>query len=550
MISRLFQAAWCLMYLSGVIVWAQPSEMTIKKDLTSPNTLAITLTSSGSKRWEGDKYVWIRDAVCTLKVSIPEIPDAKLLVWGTAVYDIIGGKFSFVKFRVGENRYLGIPNPGKSDVEAFITREGTEKLVGNYHYNKILSDRVDFEIAQDAKWEWHTPMSVSFNILAKYDILSTTSKAIETVEQVYRVRLYADKVKGPWNSLLSSAVQNEKKIISSKTITADEWDRLEKTATLGIKESERLASSKLSALPKVAIPEFTDDKHVILYTHKVLRESSKDEVHAYLMAMLAPHFFQDGSTTRLNQRGADIINQTLDRAFGTKITYKELYCEEPPLKHYQTNMMEYYMKVGQRYSRIAVVKTGGTYKEGVKVGEQWKINDISISGTSNDDEIAYVRSFSDPKKLCPESVKVEKLVWKTGSFPAAKASIAFPGNPESSVVPMKEGRKCYVYNMSAAGSQFIFRAYELGKKVDLAQSTTMIDNMAKSFASKNSASMGSARLYKYGATKGKDIDMQTGDTKIRYIAVVIGDMMYEMIILSNNITSDMTQGFFGSFKAN
>jgi hypothetical protein len=547
MLSHLLRAALGLV-VGHAALCAQPSEMTIKKDLTGPNTIAVTLTSNGSKRWETDKYVWIRDAVCTLKVDIPEIPDAKLLVWGTAVYDIIGGKFSFVKFRVGENRYLGIPNPNKSDVEAFVAREGTEKLVGNYNYNKILSEKVNFEIAQDPKWEWHTPKSVSFNIVATYDILSTTSKAIETVEQPYRVRLYADQVKGPWNSLLSSAIENEKKIIGSKTITSDEWNRLEKTATLAIKESERLASASLSKLPKMTLPEFTDDKHVILHTHKVLRESSKEEVHAYLMAMLAPHFFQEGSTTRLTQRGADLINQTLERAFGAKITYKELYCEDPPLKHYQANMMEYYAKVGQRYSRISVIKTGGTYKEGVKVGEQWKINDMSISGTTNDDEIAYVRSFNDPKKLCPEAVKVEKLVWKTHSLAPARASIAFPGDPAASEVPMKEGRKCYIYDLTAGGGQFIFRAYELGKKVDLAQSTAMIDNMAKSFATKNTASMGSSRLYKYGASKGKDVDMQTGDTKIRYVAVVVGDMMYEMVILSKNITSDMAQGFFNSFK--
>lgn len=76
--------------------------------------------ATGTKRLEDLKYVWLRDAEVIRDANIPEYPDVKLLVWGTMVYDIVGGKFIYSRFRVGYNSYLGIPNPKESDIKSFL----------------------------------------------------------------------------------------------------------------------------------------------------------------------------------------------------------------------------------------------------------------------------------------------------------------------------------------------------------------------------------------------------------------------------------------------
>ncbi len=540
----------CFSLLGTPRLYAQPSDAQMKKDLVknTKGLISIKFTSRGTKRLENLKYVWVRDVEVIRKANIPEYPDVKLLVWGTMVYDIVGGKFIYSHFRVGYNSYLGIPNPKKDDIKKLLTKLGTKKLVGDWLYDNIVSP-VEFRIADKPRWEWHTPKSVSFNVVANYDVLSTVGKAVESVEQMFRVRLYADKIKGPWISMMSSA--KEKKVLSKRTVSPEEYRRLKQTSTLRMIEESKRAQAALDALPSVEIPEFKSDRDLILYTHKMLREASPEELESYLMRVIAPGFFLAGSNTMLNQRGANFINDVVRRAHKLGITYGEAYCSDPVVAHYQKGMMEFYSKVSKGKTRIAVAQYGGGFKEGVRQPGEWKINDISIFIPNKPDQIAYIRSFSDPNKPCPGSKssasagKGGGIVWKTVNLPEIRLNIAFP---DAAPKVTRKG-KMRQYMLSHKTGTYMLTVWDLGQKVSKSKANKIMDNMAQKFAQNLRYRITSKKSFNYQGNPGRMFTIESGNNVIRYRSVVVGKMLYQMIISSTRqvLKDEMEQGFFGSF---
>lgn len=153
------------------------------------------------------------------------------------------------------------------------------------------------------------------------------------------------------------------------------------------------------------MPEFKTYVDIILYTHKMLREATPEQLEAYLMKTLAPGYFLKGSDVMLTQRGADLINATVRIAHKLEITYKEAYCPDPKVAHHQKGMIEFYSKVGRGKTRIAAGQYGGAFKEGVKVGQKWKISDLSVHVPNKKEQIEYLRSFADPNELCKPKKK-------------------------------------------------------------------------------------------------------------------------------------------------
>ena len=94
----------------SIAISAQPSAAQVKKDVTGPKTISVTVEGRGSRVWSKgySKYVW--DVPYTAKVKSEE-PGVNILVTATASYDIVGGRYAYWKSFVSENIYEGIPNP-------------------------------------------------------------------------------------------------------------------------------------------------------------------------------------------------------------------------------------------------------------------------------------------------------------------------------------------------------------------------------------------------------------------------------------------------------
>ncbi len=558
--KKMFVAVFILVFLNMILpsqIFSQPSDAQIIQDLTSEGVTSVTLGSNGSKVWEGEKYVWTRGAKIIRTAAIPEYPEAQLVVVGTVVYDIIGGKFIYVKFRVADNSYLGIPNPGESDVKKIIDKNGTEKLVGNWLYNNIVSE-VNYKISDNPGWEWHTPKSVSLNIAAQFDMLSQRGNAVDKVEQIFRVRLYANQIKGAWESMLSTS-EGQAKVLSSKKVSQKEYKRLKQEGSLSMIEEKKKAELALSQLPKINIPDFKSDTEIILYTHKMLREASQEEMEAYLMQVLAPGYFLNDSNVMLSQSGSDLIKKTIRLAHGMDITYQDAYCPDPVVAHSQQGMMEFYSKAGKGKTRIAVSLHGGAYKEGVLVGQKWKIHDLSIH-IPNSEGIAYIKSFSDPNKLCQKVTDNKNTdskitdnkntnsaaVWQNTKLEDICMQIAFPGTNIKKTVKGKQ----YQYLIADNTGTYMVTAWKLDKKPDEAKALMAIDNVVQNFAKNLKFNITQKKLYTYEKIKGKDFTMKSGSNIIRCKCIVIGEFLYQLVLSTNEktLTSNLETQFFDSFS--
>jgi hypothetical protein len=196
-----------LLLLIGVgfvsAVSAQPNDAQIKKDLTAPKTVSLALGQPGKIEWSKTykKYVWTRSFTAKLKTEEPGI---FVIVKGYASYDVMGGRYVYWRTFTTSNSYEGIPDPTAAEVQALISKFGAEQFMGNYHFNHVVGRVESIGLATEPKYLWHTPNSVSFNVVAVYTEKTNDIGGSQKVARTFEIRLYRDSVKAPWKNLISS----------------------------------------------------------------------------------------------------------------------------------------------------------------------------------------------------------------------------------------------------------------------------------------------------------------------------------------------------------
>jgi len=190
-------------------VSAQPTDAQIKKDLTGAKTVSVTLGKPGAMEWSKTykKFVWTRSFTAKVKTDDPEI---FVIVKGYASYDVMGGKYVFTRSFITSNSYEGIADPTTADVQALINKFGVEKFIGNYDFNRVIGKIESIELANEPKFQWHTPNSVSFNVVAVFTKRTNDVGGRERIRQTYEIRLYRDDVKAAWKNLMSTPRAVEK----------------------------------------------------------------------------------------------------------------------------------------------------------------------------------------------------------------------------------------------------------------------------------------------------------------------------------------------------
>jgi hypothetical protein len=184
-------------------VSAQPSDAEITKQLTHAKTVSVSLGKPGKVEWSSTykKYVWTRNFSAKLKTDDPEI---FVIVKGYASYDVLGGRYVFWRTFTTSNNYEGIPDPSAADVQALIRKFGTEQFMGNYYFNHVIGQVESIGLADEPKFEWHTPNSVSFNVVAVYTERTNDIGGKERLARTFRFRLYRDNPKVEWRNLMST----------------------------------------------------------------------------------------------------------------------------------------------------------------------------------------------------------------------------------------------------------------------------------------------------------------------------------------------------------
>lgn len=205
--SSYMKIVFAILFLIGgtfaAAAHAQPTDAQLRQRLTAPRTISITLGAPGKIEWSSTyrKYVWSRNFTARLRT---EEPGVVLIVRGYASYDVMGGRYVFWRSFTTSNSYDGIPDPTESEIQGLVRKFEIRSFIRDYYYNRIVGGIESFRLAEDPKYEWHTPNSVSFNMVAVYTIEPVGPGTNQRGAQGFRVRLYRDNTRSEWKNVLSS----------------------------------------------------------------------------------------------------------------------------------------------------------------------------------------------------------------------------------------------------------------------------------------------------------------------------------------------------------
>ena len=183
---------------------AQPTAAQIKRDISGPKTISVTLGGPGKREWSStySKYGWSRNFTAKVRTDDPKV---NVIVTGYASYDIVGRRYTFWRTFISSNEYEGIANPSAADVTALVEKFGLEKFMGNYRYNRVVGKVESIGLSEKPNYVWHTPNSVSFNVTAVYRERTNDVGGNERISQVFEIRLYRNEINAEWHNMISTA---------------------------------------------------------------------------------------------------------------------------------------------------------------------------------------------------------------------------------------------------------------------------------------------------------------------------------------------------------
>jgi hypothetical protein len=359
--------------------------------MTSAGVISIKITGNGTRQWNSDtkNYEYARGVEVKRK---SEYPGINVIVGGSAVYQYTGnGKYSYWKMRVAYNEYEGIPNPKEKEILSILNTD-MSKFYGSYNMGRITDVVESPKLAPEPKWMWHSPKSVSFNMLVRHKIKSNVNITnLDLTDQIYEVRLYREDMKGEWKNFISNPSQDPEgtKIISSETMPRE---KIEKLPTLREKGAEAATKAVIAAGGDMKIPDSGSFQDLVMFLHNLLREGSPEKIRAAMTQLLSE---------KVSDREG-IITRMIDAALNHDLNYKDVYCKTPNLNKSLSNESNFYFigNIPNTNTMFGGVKINEGYVEGNAV-TKWKLTRADIGMRYDDDAMKYYNSFSDKKKLCP-----------------------------------------------------------------------------------------------------------------------------------------------------
>jgi hypothetical protein len=376
--------------------FAQPSDEQVLKDMTNPGIIEVKLTpSNGQKQWNADYGIWEYVRGVNAIREYKEKEGVTIKIVGDAVYQMYGATdYKYWKFRVISNEYLGMGAPSSEELMEIVQGD-FPKFLSSYWYNRIVGEVKALYIADDPNFYWHTPNSLSFNVVAEYTA-KVSNIHLEDIVQTFEVRLYRDGEDKPWKNFISSARDRVNE--NRRELPREEMDNLK---SLAIIDGERKAEAALAGAPKVS---FSDPKEFAFALNRELRNGTPESVEAFLIQSLAPMHFASGSTILLSARGAQLVNQTVDAAFKGRLPYAKQFCNQPGIDERRSSASRIYLIGigGRATAQVAFMQTPGGYVNGVQQPGELKITTLNLYLKQSNDDVAFFNSFTDPASACPE----------------------------------------------------------------------------------------------------------------------------------------------------
>jgi hypothetical protein len=384
-----------VLLLAGAPATAQPSDQQVIADMTGPGVISVTLTpKNGQKQWNADYGVWEYVRGLEAIKEYPQQAGVTIRIVGDAVYQMYGATdYKYWKFRVLSNEYLGLGVPSSTELMGIIGAD-LPKFLSSYWYNRIIGDVKAIYIADNPGFTWHTPNSLSFDVIAEYTA-RTSDIHLEDIVQTYNVRLYRDGEDQPWHNFISS--RGAQQTDNRREVTRAEMKALKSLATV---DGERQAAAAAASLPAL---DLSSPEAIALALHRELRHGTAESVEAFLSRTLAPTYYADGSTVLLNGGGARVVDGAVQAAFKGRTPYRMQFCDQPEIDRKRSSSKRIYLQgIGGRATmQVAFVEAPGGYVDGVKQSGSWRISSVGVHLAQSDDDVAFFESFSDPAAACP-----------------------------------------------------------------------------------------------------------------------------------------------------
>lgn len=242
--------------------FAQPSDAQLKKQLTSAKTVSVTLGGPGKIAWSKTykKYMWTRNFTAKLKTDTAgEI----LVVKGYAAYDVMGGRYVFWRTFTSSNSYEGKNTPTVAELNKLVEKMQLRDIHNQWEYF-FIGEIESLKISSFPKWEWHTPNSVSFDVVMIHSMIynggsyngeaqesASPDVFVDRVERIQRWRIYRDDEKQPWKSATATEFGN-----IGDTMRDENNNLIYRLKLLGRKKVSRQQADKMPSPTKV--PVFTE----------------------------------------------------------------------------------------------------------------------------------------------------------------------------------------------------------------------------------------------------------------------------------------------------
>ncbi len=335
-------------FLIGIATIAQPSDATILSNLKAKaGKTLISLKLTGSRKGVVQEYEngvrvnnFYRYYESTMKT---EYAGVNVIYRGGVKYGSRGGSWKFIQKLIGENSYTGISNPSWEEIKTLLTGN-LQKTLGA-RYGKIVGEITDFRLADKPEWNWPDLTSVEFVVTMTYNEKISNTE-LQKTRQKYKIRLYAEKFKGPWGKDFLSTTKDQEENLGVTKYSSDE---LKAMKTLRETNIQKMVDAEIANLPKVTIPSFANHNSFVYYIHNMLLTADEPTIEANLRQLLASGYFDPNLKGVPTKTGLNLINEIKAQSIG----YRQQYCKKPQIKHNQTNMTEWYNKNATTYSRLS-----------------------------------------------------------------------------------------------------------------------------------------------------------------------------------------------------
>lgn len=195
-----------------------PSEDDIRRDLAAPGVVDVVFRGRGTLERLFEDGVHIDEFKRSVTVRRSgDRPGVVVEVIGDVVYRLVDGRFVFRRMRLAGNRLQGLPNPTIAEIDALLAHLTPLDIDRRAHL--VVGEFEKIRLADDPRWEWHTPRSVSFEVVETFTARWTGGALpgvppemprpgevfLDRVERIDRWRLYRDADDGPWLRLMATA---------------------------------------------------------------------------------------------------------------------------------------------------------------------------------------------------------------------------------------------------------------------------------------------------------------------------------------------------------